>query len=135
MDEHSDLNYLKAWRRMFAFGGVSTRSEYWLFTIVTLVVYWILWSVAIYLTRTTVDGIITPPIIGSPTAFWLLMTLLAISFVALCVYVPLLIRRVRDAIGSGWWTLLVFVPFIGILMVLVITLIPSSKRQGTEPSA
>lgn len=37
----------------------------------------------------------------------------------------LTLRRVRDATGTGWWLLLVFVPFIGWIIILVIALVPS----------
>ena len=108
---------MTAWRRAFDFLGDSTRTEYWTFTLINIVIGLIL-GLGFAATGQDGDGIS------------LIFPLLGIVFF-LAVIIPGLsvtIRRVRDATGSGLWFLLIFVPFVGGLIILVITLMPTSSR-------
>lgn len=89
--------YLSAWRRMFDYRGVSTRTEYWVF----VVVHWV----------------ILFPTLGFFAGAWIFETnaltealtgafLAAHGIVAFLASFSLSVRRVRDATGSGWFVLL-----------------------------
>lgn len=92
--------YLSAWRRMFDYRGVSTRTEYWVF----VVVHWV----------------ILFPVLGFFAGAWIFETndltvALTGSFLAIhgtaafLAAFSLSVRRVRDATGSGWFVLLMLV--------------------------
>lgn len=111
--------YLQGWRRYFDFVGVSTRTEYWTFTLINLAVGLVL-ILAWFLTGGTNEADqLQFNIFGY---LWL-----AFSLLALIPGLTALIRRVRDATGSGLWVLLWLLPIIGGIVVLVMTLLPSKK--------
>lgn len=119
MNDQSQVNYTTAWRNALNISGVATRAEYWWFALVNLVVMILL----VALTALTVNE---GGDLSSSIGFWLLLVF------ALIVLVPsftAIVRRVRDATGSGLWTLLWLIPGIGGLIVLIITIMPSRNQM------
>ncbi len=48
------------------------------------------------------------------------------------------VRRMHDIDRSGWWLLIAFVPFIGVIVLLVFALLPGTagdNRFGPDPKA
>jgi uncharacterized membrane protein YhaH (DUF805 family) len=67
-----------------------------------------------------------------------MFAMLAIVF-ALAVFIPAIaagVRRLHDTDKSGWWLLLGFVPFIGLLLLyfLAIAGTPTDNRFGPAPA-
>ena len=130
MNERQSPNYFTGWQKKFDVFGDATRTEFWSFMLGNLATIGTL-ALAVW-TLAPEDG--DQPVIERPLS--VLAVILAFFMIAfsLAVVIPtftVLVRRVNDAIGSSWWWLLWFIPVIGILMLLVITVMPSRDRvQG-----
>ena len=112
--------YFQAWRRYFDFLGDATRTEYWTFTLINLAIVLAL-AIGWYLTGENDEaGVLQWNIVGYVGVAFILLAIIPSLTVA--------VRRVRDATGSGWWLLTWFIPFVGPIVVLVITLKPSKQR-------
>ena len=109
--------YLAAWRRAFDYGGTSTRKEFWVFVIT----HWFVLfpGIGFLLGARVID------------LTWTMPGIIAFGHMAVAAVVslPLTIRRVRDATGTGWPVLVGLIPWVGILVVAIICLLPSQKRQ------
>jgi uncharacterized membrane protein YhaH (DUF805 family) len=113
--------YLAVLRQYAKFDGRSHRSEFWWFT---------LWSLVVSLALTVVElalGISGDW--GGPLSF----------AYAVAVLIPTLAvgaRRLHDTGRSGWWQLLVLVPLVGIIILIVWWAQPGGvapNRWGPNP--
>ena len=111
--------YFQAWRKYFDFLGDATRSEYWTFVIINIVVVLVL-SLGWVVTGSTEGDMLQPN--------GLAYLVLAFVLFAIIPSLTVTVRRVRDATGSGLWILLLLLPVVGGIVVLVITLMPSKQR-------
>lgn len=109
-----DEFYLAAWRRTFDFRGMSTRTEFWSFSLINAAV-----ALFLSLSRATAAGTLSIALDLAYTASIML---------AFIPWLSVTTRRVRDATGSGLWTLFLLLPFVGGLVVLVMTLMPSKQQ-------
>lgn len=124
-------------RRYADFDGRSRRLEYWMFQLFIWLVFGACAAFAIavggYDTVDPVTGMQVPP---SPL-FWIPVA--AITIFSLGIIVPgiaVTIRRLHDRNMSGWFYLLVFIPYLGGLILFVITLLPGTpgeNRFGDDP--
>jgi uncharacterized membrane protein YhaH (DUF805 family) len=111
-------------RRYAEFSGRSRRQEYWMYTL-GIVIAGIVLQV--------IEGIVglsgmVGGVYGPLTAILGLGTLVPSIAVA--------VRRLHDTDRSGWWLLLVFVPFIGWLVLLYFYVIEGTKgpnQFGPDP--
>lgn len=95
---------------------------------------WMPWS---YLWPAQVALADAPTFVAPTLALW------SLPFV--WIGVTLTLRRILDAGGSPWWSLLFFVMFVGYLLIAVLCLLPTStsgrvrepsvKTEGTTPAA
>ena len=95
-------NYMKAFQKYAQFSGRATRSEYWLFQIVNLVI------IAVLFFATIQTG-------------WSTTVIVAFALYALASLLPrlaLAMRRLHDTGRSGIWLLLYAIPLIGMVIVL-----------------
>ena len=101
------------------FSGRATRSEYW---------YVVLFGYLLALLIVFLGMIIDSPelIIGLSTV---LSLILLVPGLALCI------RRLHDTGRSGWWYLLVLIPYIGAFALLIIFCLKSSEdnKYGPKP--
>jgi uncharacterized membrane protein YhaH (DUF805 family) len=105
-------HFLRVLRRAFDFNTRSSRAEFWWFML-----FQILISVAI---------IIILPILS--TLFSLIIMIPSISVA---------IRRLHDIKKSGWWLLTIFIPLIGIILLIIFFIKPSdpsSNQWGAIPA-
>lgn len=93
------------------FSGTATRSEYWVFVLMFVVLMVVVSVIEVFL---------------------------GISFVSIVLYVIFLMptlalttRRLHDSGLSGWWQLLNIVPFIG-WFILIILLLRRTKSDGNK---
>ena len=118
--------YWNVWRKSADYLGVAKRVEFWPFTLINFVVLAALIAVGlIYLGNVQQSG----------EAAWGTIILVFVLLMLLSVpWVPLVVRRVRDATGTGWVALVGFIPFLGIaqLVLLIICLFPT--RQVSDPA-
>ena len=117
--------YLMAWQKYAQFGGRSQRKEYWMFTLVNIIVATVLYLVATmaFLNNSTAVTIIVCLVCG---VYWLaaLIPSLAVS-----------VRRLHDTNKSGWLLLLCLIP-LGGLVILVFCCIegdPGPNQYGPSP--
>ena len=80
---------------------------------------------------------------GQFASFWLVGFLLSLTLIGAYIGIPLMvvagIRRVHDLGLSGWYFLIVFVPFVNLLGFLCLMLVPRLVREpekgGTHAAA
>lgn len=114
-------NYVDVWKNSFNYSGRARRKEYWMFSLINFLVYVVLMVVA---------GVISSPDSMLGTGLIGIYGLAAI-FPSIAVGV----RRLHDTSRSGWWTLIAFVPFIGIwfLVLMVLDSKPETNQWGPSP--
>jgi uncharacterized membrane protein YhaH (DUF805 family) len=101
----------QAFRNGFVYRGRASRSAYWWFALFQGIVF-------------TLVGIASIPLAGNKgaslaIAFIISFPLLYLELVALALWV----RRLHDTDRSGWWILIVFVPYVGAIVLLIFTLL------------
>jgi uncharacterized membrane protein YhaH (DUF805 family) len=98
--------YIYCMRHYADFSGRASRSEYWLFALVFVIIYLLCFA------------------IDYSTLWSGQMTIMPLSTVAYLVhFIPglaVLVRRLHDTDRSGWWMLLSLVPVIGSIWLLVL---------------
>jgi len=90
------------------FAGRATRQAYWMFVLVSIII-----SLGISLVEAVVIG-----------------TTLVSTLFSLAILVPsvaIAARRLHDIGMSGWWQLIVLIPFVGIIVLIVLL-----AKQGEE---
>jgi uncharacterized membrane protein YhaH (DUF805 family) len=103
--------YLKVLKNYVGFSGRARRKEYWMFFLVNLIV-----SIALSIIEW---------VIGLPTVLT--------GLYSLAIFLPSLavtIRRLHDTNRSGWWVLISLVPFIGVIVLLVFTVLDSDPHEN-----
>jgi len=115
--------YLQALKKYAVFSGRARRKEYWFF---------VLWYLIITILLGILDGMLGLRI-GQAGV---LQTLYALA-----VLIPSLavtVRRLHDTGRTGWWLLIVLIPFIGFIVLLVLMCLegePGENKYGASPKA
>jgi uncharacterized membrane protein YhaH (DUF805 family) len=124
---------LLPYRRYAEFSGRSRRQEYWMFVLFNFLVSG---ALAIIFGQNQATGVglqigFSSNLTGTGGILQNLFGL--VSFIpGLAVFV----RRLHDTERSGWWTLLVFIPFFGWLVLLVFACLDGTRginRFGPDP--
>lgn len=122
--------YLKVVRDNYAnFDGRARRMEYWMFELINLILIvalGIVWAIVSAVTRSA----------GLSILFIALYCLYALAMIIPSLAVS--VRRMHDTGRSGWWLLINFVPFIGGIWFLVLTILdgdPGNNAYGPSPKA
>lgn len=109
-------------RRFAEFSGRSRRKEYWMFTLLLVIV-----NVIVGIIETSLG--LAGTLGYGPLS---LVVMLAILVPSIAVSV----RRLHDTGRSGWWLLLVFLPIIGGLVLLIFFVLEGTKgpnEYGPDP--
>jgi uncharacterized membrane protein YhaH (DUF805 family) len=118
--------YLKVLRQYADFNGRARRTEFWMFTLFSIIISIVLGVLDSLLGLTFVDG---------TTSGWLGM------LYALAVLLPSLgvtVRRLHDTSRSGWWVLIGLVPIVGGIVLIVFCAMPGNvgaNAYGPDPKA
>lgn len=104
--------YLDAMRKYADFSGRATRSQYWFFSLAML---------GIIIAVLIIDQLIA---YTQPEGASLLAGLVYLAH--LIPSIAISVRRLHDINKSGWWLLLLFVPFAGAIALLVFMCTPST---------
>lgn len=105
------------------FNGRASRGEYWWFFLFLVLALALLVGGIVLASRWT----------GARVSYGAMVVLLVPLYLAL---VAVQMRRLRDAGFSPWWTLANLVPYVGVLLVLALTLRPSRpEREETGPGS
>jgi uncharacterized membrane protein YhaH (DUF805 family) len=92
--------YLKALKEYANFNGCATRSEFWYFTLVNIVISIILNGLEISLIGTNYIALIY-------------------SLIVLVPSIAVATRRLHDINKSGWWQLIGLIPIIGLIVLII----------------
>ena len=112
-------HYVAAWRNGLNFTGYATRTQYWTFVLINLAIGIAAGIVALIAAATEVEALVVIVVaLGGLFGLAALLPSIAVT-----------IRRVRDATGTGLWTLLWLVPFVGGLIVQVILPLMPTKSE------
>lgn len=118
--------------KYFTFSGRASRSEYWWWGLVYLVILAALTFQDILSITTRSEAGLAPV-----TSFWDLSYVIFALLMAM-PNLSVLVRRLHDTDRSGWWFFISFVPFIGGLWLLVLMILPSTSgtnRFGPPPTS
>lgn len=116
----------RLFRKYATFSGRASRSEYWWVALVNILVFVVFGGLSLALgTATGEPGPSGGVYMGPGAAVGIVI--MSIWFVA--TFIPgiaVTVRRLHDANFSGWLILLNLVPWIGSLIVLIFTILPSN---------
>jgi uncharacterized membrane protein YhaH (DUF805 family) len=118
--------YLAVLRKYADFNGRARRSEYWYFTLFTLIAVVVLALVGALLdmvTGTTQTAMWINALVG---LYWLAVLLPSLGVT---------VRRLHDTGRSGWWIFIAFVPFVGGIILLIFECLDSvgDNQYGPNP--
>lgn len=91
--------YLGVLRKYVDFSGRARRTEFWTFTLISMIISALL---------SILDIVLGFGILGAIYALGVLLPTLAVA-----------VRRLHDTDRSGWWLLIGFVPLIGVIVLIV----------------
>jgi len=135
-------------KRYAEFSGRSRRKEYWMFALLNIIIYSVLYGFIIASMGPAVmdaamqaEAGLEPTI--APTSMMAgagIVGMLLLVY-ALAVFIPsiaVMVRRFHDQDKSGWFVLLIFVPFVGGIIVLVFMCLEGTNgdnQYGSDPKA
>jgi uncharacterized membrane protein YhaH (DUF805 family) len=108
--------YITVLRRYAVFTGRARRQEYWMFTLVSLVIAFILGLIDLSLHTWVLE-----------TVYWIAVLVPSIAVTT---------RRLHDTDRTGWWQLIVLVCVIGGIILLIFTVLDGQRgpnRYGPSP--
>jgi uncharacterized membrane protein YhaH (DUF805 family) len=108
------------------FSGRASRSEYWWFTLVYLLVLGVLGVLAGVLGAATGTTDYTGAVQPGPAFAPFAILLLLITLANIVPSIALTVRRLHDANFSGLLYLVNFVPYLGSLVLVVLNILPSN---------
>lgn len=123
--------YLKVLRQYADRAGRTRRKEYWMFTLVNLIISIVLATLVVLATRDGVlnfDGNSGVLILGLLAGLYTSTVLLPSWAVG--------VRRLHDTGRSGWWLLIGLIPLIGWIVIIVFLAIEGegqSNAYGPDP--
>lgn len=121
---------LRPWQHYFDFSGRSRRTEYFLF--------FICWYAAIFLAAMIAIALVGNGFEAAEQGFET-ATIAVIAILGLGGIIPawaVTVRRLHDQDKSGWFMLLSMIPYIGGLIMLVLSFLPGTdgeNQYGPDP--
>jgi uncharacterized membrane protein YhaH (DUF805 family) len=109
--------YIDVLRQYAVFTGRARRQEYWMFTLINVLVFFVL------------AGVFSALGLDSNIAGIYILAVLLPS-------IAVTVRRLHDTNRSAWWLLLFFVPVIGDIVLLVFTVFNGTQGEndyGADP--
>jgi uncharacterized membrane protein YhaH (DUF805 family) len=102
-------------KQTFAFKGTTSRRDFWLVMLFNLV-------------STLIVSILASILISNvPNVHYANYISLGYELLLLIPSLSLLVRRIRDTGLSLWWLAIYILPIIGIVVLIVLTLLPSKR--------
>lgn len=123
--------YLYCFRKFFTFSGRASRTEYWSFTIINMIVMGIFYFISMKVDPPSADG---QPVVQSASGAAIFFGTLYLLY-CFAIVLPLwsvTVRRLHDRDHTGLWVLGSFIPLLNIV-VFIMTLLPSqpfANRYG-----
>lgn len=111
------------WKNLYlSFEGRANRQPFWLGLLALVIVQWIVMFIVAMLLGVSLMPSVDPNIAPEAAASMMMTAMIPIWIVSLLFLYPALAvytKRWHDRDKSGWWTLIIFVPFIGALWFLI----------------
>ena len=112
------MPYVEVLQKYAVFDGRAKRSEYWLFTLIQLIIFTVLYALFFAVGQ---------------------LFLVVYLLYALATLIPSLavaVRRLHDTGRSGWWFLIGLVPFVGLIVLIVFMVMESAddNEYGPRPA-
>ncbi len=117
--------YTMVWQKYAQFDGRARRKEYWMFTLVNVIIYCVLYGVAIAMVFA-----------NSKLGILIMVACGIYALAALIPSIAVCVRRLHDTNKSGWWILISLVPLVGGIILLVLLAIegdPGVNLYGPNP--
>ncbi len=120
--------YIKVLKNYANFEGRARRKEYWMFTLINVIIYiafMILMSIIGVIFELGVTILTLSPVISGLYTLAILVPSLAVS-----------VRRLHDIGKSGWFILISFIPIVGTIILLVWACqegMPEANEYGENP--
>jgi uncharacterized membrane protein YhaH (DUF805 family) len=107
--------FIDAFKKYAEFSGRASRKQYWMFILIFTVIYLVLAAIDAFLGMFVLAAI-----------FNLALLIPSLSIAA---------RRLHDTGRSGWWQLIIFLPLIGVIVLLVFLVQDShaDNEYGANP--
>ncbi len=112
--------------KSFSFKGRATRKQYWLYTLFQFFIFIIFIGVTLPFQGTQHGPESAGGIFANLIAISYLIYLLATAIQSLAITT----RRLHDANLSGWWQLLMLLPYLGNIILLVLVVLPSKNQPN-----
>ena len=109
--------FLDALKQYADFSGRATRQQYWMFYLFYLI---------IYLALTVIE--ITLGLYDKEVDMGLFTTIFMLGL--LIPSLAILARRLHDIGRTGWWILLIVIPFVGALVLLIFAVLDSEYGEN-----
>ena len=116
--------YMKVWKDWKVYNGRASRAEYWVFLLSNITVFCALAGVETSLGNPSLHAMFE--IVNYTYYIAVLAPVLAVS-----------VRRLHDSDKSGWWLLIILIPFVGGLIFLNFMLsgsTPGQNEYGESPN-
>ena len=130
-DNSFNVNYFKEfWKNSFDFKGITKRNVFWI-TQTWLLLHSVLLGIFGICLFTDNYFIFSNPYYSNDTNLerYIFIPIFAFSIVSLIPSISIQVRRLRDAARKPWWILISFIPFIGVIVLLIFYLSPSRKKR------
>ena len=114
--------YLAVLKKYAVFSGRARRKEYWFFVLFNIIISIVLSIIDISIGTGTAEE---PGMLSIIYSLAIIIPSLAVS-----------VRRLHDTDRSGWWLLILLIPFIGLIVMLVFMLLdssPGTNKYGANP--
>ncbi len=106
--------FIDAFRKYADFSGRASRQQYWMFILIFMIIYFVL---------AVVDALLGMFVLAA--IFNLVLLIPSLSIAA---------RRLHDTGRTGWWQLIIFLPLIGIIVLLVFLVQDSHADNDYGPN-
>ena len=119
--------YIDVLKKYTVFSGRARRKEFWMF---------FLFSTIISVILAVVDQFMGWQFEMGGDIIGFLSTLYYLAVVV--PYLAVIVRRLHDTERTGWWMLIAFIPFVGVLILLVFLILQGTRgdnRFGPDPKA
>ena len=118
--------YLRCWKLAFFLNGRARRKEYWVFTLVNIIIYMLFYILSFSMLYDSSDV----AFLATSIIYFLYAVAIILPSIAVAV------RRLHDTGRSGWWYLLIFIPLIGSIWLTVLLCLdsePGENQWGENP--
>ena len=112
------MPYVEVLQKYAVFDGRATRSEFWLFALIQLIIFTLLYALSF--------------VVGE----WLLAVYFLYLLATLLPTLAVTVRRLHDSGRNGWYILVALIPLVGWIVLLVFMVMESddSNDYGPRPA-